>query len=162
MTHNGMSICFKESDVRVMGRDAVGVRGIRLREGDYVVAGVRAIEGRTLLAITENGYGKRTEIGEYLRGDEPQSRGGYGLKGYQVTEKTGPIAGAKVVSGEEDILLISDDGTIIRMASSDVNVYSRAAQGVRVMRVAENVKVISLARAEKEAAEGDSILPEEE
>ena len=162
MTHNGMSICFKESDVRVMGRDAVGVRGIRLREGDFVVAGVRATEGRTLLAITENGYGKRTEIGEYLRGDEPQSRGGFGLKGYQVTEKTGPIAGAKVVSGEEDILLISDDGTIIRMASSDVNVYSRTAQGVRVMRVAESVKVISLARAEKEAAEGDSILPEEE
>ena len=162
MTHNGMSICFKESDVRVMGRDAVGVRGIRLRENDYVVAGVRATEGRTLLAITENGYGKRTEIGEYLRGDGPQSRGGYGLKGYQVTDKTGPIAGAKVVSGEEDILLISDDGTIIRMASSDVNVYSRAAQGVRVMRVADGVKVISLARAEKEAGEGDSILPEEE
>lgn len=163
MTHNGMSICFKESDVRVMGRDAVGVRGIRLRSGDYVVAGVRATEGRTLLAITENGYGKRTEIGEYLRGDGPQSRGGFGLKGYQVTEKTGPIAGAKVVSGEEDILLISDDGTIIRMASSDVNVYSRTAQGVRVMRVADGVKVISLARAEKEAAEGEEEpIPTEE
>ena len=99
-----------------MGRDAVGVRGIRLREGDYVVAAVRAVEGHTLLAITENGYGKRTDVQEYLRGDGPQSRGGYGLKGYQVTEKTGPVAGAQLVTGEEDILLISSDGTIIRMA----------------------------------------------
>ena len=163
MTHQGMSICFRETDVRVMGRTAVGVRGIRLRKDDYVVAGVRATEGRTLLAITENGYGKRTDIAEYLRGDEPQSRGGWGLKGYHVTEKTGPIAGAKVVTGEEDILLISDDGTIIRMATSDVNVYSRTAQGVRVMRVNDGTRVISLARAEKEPAEGEEEqIPTEE
>lgn len=149
MTHNGMSICFHENDVRVMGRNAVGVRGIKLRKDDYVVAGVRAVPGKTLLAITENGYGKRTELSEYLRGDGPQNRGGYGLKGYQVTEKTGPVAGARVVSGNEDILLISDDGTIIRLATSDVNVYSRTAQGVRVMRVRGDTKVISLARAEK-------------
>ncbi len=163
MTHNGASICFRESDVRCMGREAVGVRGIKLREGDYVVAGVRAIEGQTLLAITENGYGKRTDIAEYLRGDGPQSRGGFGMRGYQVTEKTGPIAGAKVVTGEEDILLISDDGTIIRMASSDVNVYSRTAQGVRVMRLKDGVKVISLARAEKEVSdEAEEPVPTEE
>ena len=163
MTHNGASICFRESDVRCMGREAVGVRGIKLREGDYVVAGVRAIEGQTLLAITENGYGKRTDIAEYLRGDGPQSRGGFGMRGYQVTEKTGPIAGAKVVTGEEDILLISDDGTIIRMASSDVNVYSRTAQGVRVMRLKDGVKVISLARAEKEVSdEAEESVPTEE
>ena len=163
MTHNGASICFRESDVRCMGREAVGVRGIKLREGDYVVAGVRAIEGQTLLAITENGYGKRTDIAEYLRGDGPQSRGGFGMRGYQVTEKTGPIAGAKVVTGEEDILLISDDGTIIRMASSDVNVYSRTAQGVRVMRLKDGVRVISLARAEKEVSdEAEEPVPTEE
>jgi DNA gyrase subunit A len=163
MTHQGMSICFRETDVRVMGRTAVGVRGIRLRNDDYVVAGVRATEGRTLLAITENGYGKRTDIAEYLRGDEPQSRGGYGLKGYHVTDKTGPIAGAKVVTGDEDILLISDDGTIIRMATADVNVYSRTAQGVRVMRVNDDTKVISLARTEKEPAEGEEEqIPTEE
>ena len=163
MTHNGASICFRESDVRCMGREAVGVRGIKLREGDYVVAGVRAIEGQTLLAITENGYGKRTDIAEYLRGDGPQSRGGFGMRGYQVTEKTGPIAGAKVVTGDEDILLISDDGTIIRMASSDVNVYSRTAQGVRVMRLKDGVKVISLARAEKEVSdEAEEPVPTEE
>ena len=123
----------------------------------------RAAEGRTLLAITENGYGKRTDIAEYLRGDEPQSRGGYGLKGYHVTDKTGPIAGAKVVTGDEDILLISDDGTIIRMATADVNVYSRTAQGVRVMRVNDDTKVISLARTEKEPAEGEEEqIPTEE
>jgi DNA gyrase subunit A len=162
MTHLGMAICFRETDVRAMGRDAVGVRGIRLREGDFVVAGVRAIPGRTLLAITENGYGKRTDIADYLRGDGPQSRGGLGMKGYQVTDKTGPIAGAKVVSGEEDVLLISDDGTIIRMASADVSTYGRATQGVRLMRLGEGVKVISMARAEKEAAEGEEILSEEE
>jgi len=163
MTHDGMSICFRETDVRCMGRDAVGVRGIRLREGDYVVAAVRAVEGHTLLAITENGYGKRTDVQEYLRGDGPQSRGGYGLKGYQVTEKTGPVAGAQLVTGEEDILLISSDGTIIRMASSEVNTYGRGAQGVRVMRLADGVKVISLAKAEKEPAEGEEEkLPEDE
>ncbi|MCI2055724.1 MAG: DNA gyrase subunit A [Oscillibacter sp.] len=163
MTHNGASICFRESDVRVMGRDAVGVRGIKLREGDYVVAAVRAIEGRTLLAITENGYGKRTDITEYLRGDGPQSRGGYGMRGYQVTEKTGHIVGAKAVSGDEDVLLISDDGTIIRMATDTVSTYSRTAQGVRLMRLGDGVKVTSMARAEKEPAEGEvEEIPTEE
>ena len=156
MTHDGMAICFSENDVRCMGRDAVGVRGIRLREGDYVVSACRLHGEGTLMAITENGFGKRTGVGEYMRGGEeagPQKRGGYGMKGYQITEKTGKIAGAKVVDGDEDILLISDDGTIIRMASEDVNVYGRTAQGVRVMRLAEGAKVISLARAEKEESE---------
>lgn len=141
----------------------VGVRGIRLRGDDYVVDAARAVEERALLAITENGYGKRTPILEYLRGDEPQSRGGYGLKGYQVTEKTGPIVGAKIVRGDEDILVISDDGTMIRMGVEDVNTYSRTAQGVRVMRLSEGVKVISLAKADKEPAEGEEEpLPTEE
>ena len=153
MTHDGMAICFKETDVRCMGRDAVGVRGIRLKEGDYVVSAAVAAEHTALLTITENGYGKRTAIGEYLRGDEAQHRGGGGLKGYQVTEKTGKIAGAKVVDGSEDILLISDDGTIIRMAVEDVNCYGRTTQGVRVMRLSEGSRVISLAKADKEEDE---------
>ena len=152
MTHNGMSICFAETDIRVMGRDAVGVRGIRLREGDYVVGAARAREGGMVLAVTENGYGKRTPIDEYLRGDEPQHRGGMGLKGYNVTEKTGPIADIKVVDDDDDLLVISDDGTIIRMAVDTISVYSRAAQGVRIMRVAEGSRVISIARTEKEEA----------
>jgi DNA gyrase subunit A len=133
----------------------VGVRGIRLKDGDYVVAGARAHEGQTLLSITENGYGKRTPIEEYLRGegDEPQKRGGSGLKNYNITEKTGKVVAAKVVTGEEDILMISDDGVIIRMATADINTYGRVAQGVRVMRLNDGVHVISVARTEKEQTE---------
>ena len=153
MTHKGQSICFKETDVRVMGRDAVGVRGIRLKGDDYVVAGMVAIESASVLAITENGYGKRTSVEEYLRGDVPQSRGGSGLRGYQVTDKTGPIAGASIVEGEKDVLIISDDGTIIRLGTENVNTYSRSAQGVRLMRLSDGVKVIAIALADKEAEE---------
>ena len=153
-THDGMAICFRETDVRPMGRTAVGVRGIKLREGDYVIGAVRANPGKTLLTITENGYGKRTPLEEYIRsGGEPQHRGGFGLKGYQITEKTGKAAGVKAVSQEDDIMIISDDGTIIRMAASDVNIYSRTAQGVRVMRVSPGSKVIALARTEREMEE---------
>lgn len=153
-SHQGMAICFKEEDVRPMGRTAVGVRGIKLREGDFVIGAVRAWEGSTLLTITENGFGKRTYIEEYIRsGGEPQHRGGYGLKGYQITDKTGPAAAVKVVRETDDIMVISDDGTIIRMPVADVNIYGRAAQGVRVMRIGDDTKVISLARAEAEAEE---------
>ena len=155
VTHDGMAICFRETDIRCMGRDAVGVRGIRLREGDYVVAGARAHEGQTLLTITENGFGKRTEIEEYLRGEggEPQKRGGSGMKNYNITEKTGKVVAAKVVTGDEDILMISDDGTIIRMPTADINIYGRVAQGVRVMRLKDGVRVISVARTNKEQTE---------
>ena len=150
-THDGQAICFRESDVRPMGRTAMGVRGIKLRTGDYVIGGALAKLGTMLLAITENGYGKRTPIEEYIRSSgEPQHRGGFGLRGYQITEKTGKAAGVKVVQEDDDILIISDDGTIIRMAAADVNVYSRTAQGVRVMRVSEGTKVISLARVPQE------------
>ena len=150
-THDGQAICFRESDVRPMGRTAMGVRGIKLRAGDYVIGGALAKLGTMLLAITENGYGKRTPIEEYIRsGGEPQHRGGFGLRGYQITEKTGKAAGVKVVREDDDILIISDDGTIIRMAAADVNVYGRTAQGVRVMRVSEGTKVISLARVPQE------------
>ena len=153
-THQGMAICFKEEDVRPMGRTAVGVRGIRLRTGDYVIGAVRAWPGSTLLAITENGFGKRTPIEEYIRGSgEPQQRGGYGLKAYGISEKTGPVAVVKVARETDDILIISDDGTIIRMAVTDVNVYGRSAQGVRVMRLSEGAKVISISRSEAEVEE---------
>ena len=152
-THDGMAICFDENDVRCMGRDAVGVRGIKLREGDYVVGAARAHAGKTLLSITENGYGKRTAVEEFLRGSEVQKRGGFGMKGYSVTEKTGKVVAVKVVDGDEDVMLVSDDGIIIRMAVSDINVYGRSAQGVRVMRLDEGVKVISIARAQKDGAD---------
>jgi DNA gyrase subunit A len=171
-THEGMAICFQETDVRVMGRDAVGVRGIRLRDGDYVVGAARARKNGTLLTVTENGYGKRTKIQEYLRGGsledreetdlQPQRRGGYGLQNYAITEKTGKVAAVKVVDEEDDIMIISDDGTIIRMAAKDVNLYGRNTRGVILMRVAEDAKVISLARTEREEAEEEpSEDPEE-
>ncbi|NLL46427.1 MAG: DNA gyrase subunit A [Clostridiales bacterium] len=160
VTHQGMAICFRETDVRPMGRNAAGVRGIRLREGDFCVSASRAGEGVDLLTVTENGYGKRTPIEDYLRGGEdenaprtPQNRGGLGLKNYNITEKTGPVAAARVVNDTDDILLISDDGTIIRMPASDISVYGRATQGVRLMRVAEGARVISLAGVEREDSE---------
>ena len=159
VTHEGMAICFKETDVRCMGRDACGVRGIKLREGDYVVGAARAKRDHQVLMITENGYGKRTDMDEYIRADGPQNRGGYGLKGYQVTDKTGPIAGVKVVSDDDDILIISDDGTIIRTHAAGINIYSRTAQGVKVMNLSEGVKVISIARTEHEEEEESAELP---
>ena len=148
-TREGMAICFKETDARAMGRDAVGVRGIRLREGDFVVGASIAAEGTALLSITENGYGKRTDVGEY----SVQNRGGMGLKNYNITEKTGSISDVAVVSGEEDLLVISDDGTIIRMDVGSISLLSRSTQGVRVMRLSDGAKVISIAPTDKEEAE---------
>ena len=149
-THDGMSISFLETDVRCMGRDAAGVRGIRLREGDYVIGAARAKYDHQVLMVTENGYGKRTNMDEYFRADGPQNRGGYGLKGYQVTEKTGPVAGVKVVNENDDILIVNDAGVIIRMPVTDISVYGRAAQGVKLMNLDEGAKVISIARTEHE------------
>ena len=166
VTHEGMAICFKETDVRCMGRDAYGVRGIKLRDGDYVVGAARAKREHQVLMITENGYGKRTDMDEYIRADGPQNRGGYGLKGYQVTDKTGPIAGVKVVNDDDDILIISDDGIIIRTHAAGINIYSRTAQGVKVMNLSEGVKVISIARTdheeEEEAVEAAAETPDVE
>ena len=154
-THNGMAICFNETDVRPMGRVAAGVRGIRLRKDDYCVGAARARDGGTFLTVTENGYGKRTEISEYLRGEEgeTQSRGGYGKKNQIITDKTGKVADVKVVDDNDDVMIISDDGTIIRMAASDISTYGRATQGVRLMRTTNDSRVISIARTEREDEE---------
>ena len=155
VTHDGMAICFKETDVRCMGRDAAGVRGINLREGDYVVGAARAKRDHQVLMITENGFGKRTDMDEYIRAGGLQKRGGYGLKGYNVTVKTGPVVGVKVVSDADDVLVINDAGVIIRMAVSGISTYSRAAQGVKIMNLEEGVKVISFARTEHEEEEAE-------
>ena len=152
-THDGYAICFAETDVRPMGRDAVGVRGIRLREGDYVVGAARAREDGMVLSVTELGYGKRTPTAEYIRGEDgPQHRGGKGIKNYNVTDKTGKVADVKVVDDVDDILIVTDDGTIIRTAAGGISVYSRATQGVRLMRLSEGSRVISIARTEREEA----------
>ncbi len=155
-THDGYAICFAETDVRTMGRDATGVRGIKLREGDYVVGAARTRENGCLLSVTENGYGKRTPLEEYIRGGgEPQHRGGMGMKNYNVTEKTGKVSDVKVVDDDDDILMISDDGTIIRVAADTISVYSRTTQGVRLMRLNDGAKLISIARTDKEESAGD-------
>ncbi|OUQ58096.1 DNA gyrase subunit A [Flavonifractor sp. An112] len=156
VTHDGMTICFKETDVRCMGRDACGVRGINLRPGDFVVGAARAKQDHQVLMITENGYGKRTEMDEYIRAGGLQKRGGYGLKGYNVTDKTGPVVGVKVVNDNDDVLVINDAGVIIRMAVSGISTYGRTAQGVKIMNLEEGVKVISFARTDHEEEEEDT------
>ena len=160
-SHNGLAVCFAESDVRPMGRQAAGVRGIRLTADDYVVGAGCAGDGETILSLTEKGYGKRTNTDEYTR----HGRGGKGMKNYKVTEKTGRIAAVKIVNPGDDILLITNDGTIIRVSVDNISVVGRASQGVRVMRLAEGSRVIGAEKTERTAQEEVSAetesLPEE-
>ena len=160
-TAQGMAICFNENDVRPMGRDAAGVRGIMLTGDDFVVGAEKAEEGKTLLTVTVNGFGKRTELTEYLRtgpnGErQAQGRGGKGLKNYNITPKTGNVAGCRVVADNDDVMLIENGGVIIRIPASSINIYKRDVQGVIVMRIEEGNQVVSLERVEnieEEAAE---------
>ena len=157
-TAQGMAICFNENDVRPMGRDAMGVRGILLSENDVVIGAEKAEEGKTLLTVTQRGYGKRTELVEYLRtgpnGEkQAQGRGGKGLKNYNITPKTGLVAGCRVVNNEDDVMLIENGGVIIRIPASSINIYKRDVQGVIVMRIEEGNQVVSVERVEKEEAE---------
>ena len=158
-TRLGMGICFDENDVRCMGRTAYGVRGITLAEEDYIVGAGIYEEGQTLLSVTENGFGKRTELNAFLKPDEkgdrtqPQSRGGKGMQAYGLSDKTGPVAGVQVVSGDEDLMVIENTGVVIRMQISDINVYGRTAQGVKVMRLEEGSKVISIEKVARDAEE---------
>ena len=157
-THDGMAVCFDENDVRPMGRTAVGVRGIRLREGDFVVGAGSDHMGSALLSITEKGYGKRTGVEEYT----VHGRGGLGIRNYNVTDKTGAVADVKMVNPGEDLLVISDDGTIIRMAVDNISLLGRATQGVRVMRLGEGSRVISIEKTEREVEEAAEPDPTEE
>ena len=146
-THDGQAVCFDETDVRAMGRIAVGVRGIRLRDGDYVVGAARADADKTVLSITERGFGKRTPVEEY----RITNRGGLGIRNYMVTEKTGPIVGIKVVDGTEDLLLVTAAGILIRTPVENIRVAGRATQGVIVLRFKEEGdRVISMALADHE------------
>ncbi len=154
-TANGMAICFNENDVRVMGRDAAGVRGIALDAGDYVIGAGIAEKGKQLLTVTEFGYGKRTQIEEYMRLGEdgqrrPQQRGGKGLKNYNITAKTGRIAGVAIVEDSDDVMMIESGGVLIRMAAADINVYKRDTQGVILMRIEQGSRVISVERLSPE------------
>ncbi|MBQ7718288.1 MAG: DNA gyrase subunit A [Clostridia bacterium] len=160
-THNGMAIKFDESDVRPMGRTAHGVRGIKLRSGDYVIGMSVTNEGDELLAITENGFGKKTNLSEYKK----QNRGGMGLRTYKISEQTGSVIGINIVTDDDDIMLITNEGVIIRMSSADIRSIGRSTKGVRLMRLEDGVKVVSLAitdhEEEAEEAEETEAVTEE-
>ena len=151
-THEGKPITFAESKVRAMGRTAVGVRGIRLAEGDFVVGAARARKGAHVLSITENGYGKRTAVEEF----SVHHRGGSGITLHNLTEKTGLVAGIAVVDADNDIMIITDDGVIIRTPVGQIRECGRSSQGVIVMRTDDDVKVISIVRTDHEEEETSS------
>lgn len=148
-TENGMCIRFEEQQVRPMSRTARGVRGIKLRGGDHVISMARLRQGAYVMTVTELGQGRRTALSEY----RPQTRGGFGKLNYKQTEKHGKVAGVRVVDEDEDLILIADDGIIIRIRVSDVNVMSRYAFGVRAMRLSEGSKVVTFAPAEHDEEE---------
>lgn len=159
-THQGMSIKFDEQDVRPMGRTARGVRGIKLKPEDYVIGMARVSEEGTLLTVTENGYGKRTGFEEY----RDQSRGGMGITTYKITEKTGQLVGMETVTPQDDIMLINTEGVIIRMSAADISEYKRSTQGVRLIKMDEGIKVVSMAitdhEEEEESAEEETQPPQ--
>ncbi len=157
VTRNGMSIRFGEKDVRPMGRTSTGVIGIRLDDGDDVISMVPYFENTTLLVVTVNGFGKRTELDEY----KVQTRGGKGVLTYRVTEKTGSLIGALSVAEDDDLMLISADGTIIRMHVDEISVLSRVTQGVTLMRTSEDNRVVSLARISADVKDEDDDEAEE-
>ncbi len=149
-THDGSAVCFHETDVRSMGREAMGVRGIRLREDDYVVGAARAIPGKAVLTLTEKGYGKQTPVEEY----RITARGGLGIKNYGLTDKTGKVVGIKVVDGSEDLMVLTEKGILLRTAVDTIKTCGRSTQGVIVMRFKEeDDKVISIALADREPEE---------
>ena len=157
VTKNGMSIRFNETDARPLGRVSQGVRGIKLSEGDEVIGMGAFIENTSLLVVTENGFGKRTKLSEY----KVQTRGGKGVRTYRVTEKTGKLVGTKLVCEDDDVMLISSDGTIIRIRAQDISLLGRATQGVTLMRMDSDIHLVSVARIEKEV-NGDEECEETE
>ena len=151
-TREGMAICFDEKDVRPMGRTTRGVRGIRLGSGDYVIGACIAHEDSQLLVVTENGYGKKTPFGEY----KVQNRGGRGVYTYKITQKTGMAAGLAAVTDDDDIMLITSDGVLIRMHASEISSFGRQTQGVRIMRLDDDVQLVSLAKTNREEDEEEN------
>jgi DNA gyrase subunit A len=141
-TSDGMAIRFEESDVRAMGRTAYGVRGINLREGDEVVAMAVVREGGTMLTVAQNGYGKRTELEEYRL----QSRGGVGIINIQTSDRNGKVVGMAYVHDDDEVMLISQQGMILRMKAGDVRVIGRATQGVRLIEMEEGDQVVAIAK----------------
>ena len=154
-THDGMAASFNETDARSMGRTAVGVRGIKLREGDYVIGAGSSAQGSAVLTVTEKGYGKRTDFAEY----SVHKRGTMGIKNYKVTEKTGKIAAIAIVDEQNDLLVITDDGTIIRVPVAGIGEKGRSTQGVCVMKLTGDARVICVEKTEH-FSEDEEDLPE--
>jgi DNA gyrase subunit A len=155
----GMSIRFNENDAREMGRTATGVRGIKLRDDDFVVAMDSVSSGNQLLVVTEKGYGKRTELDQYPL----QNRGGFGVKTLQLTDKTGGIVGARLVQEDHELMVSTKQGTLIRTSVDGISVIGRATQGVRVIRLADDDEVTAIARIEVEdVVEDEDLLDGEE
>ena len=144
-THNGLAIKFKETDARAMGRTTRGVKAMELRDGDYIISAVVAREGHEVLAITEGGFGKRTEFEEYRL----QSRGGKGIFTYKITDKTGKLAGVVSASDEDDVMLITSEGVVIRLHVDEISKFGRQTQGVRLVKMKDGVSVVSIALTEK-------------
>ncbi len=155
-TYKGMAIRFNEDDARAMGRTAHGVRGIRLREDDYVIGMEIAKEGAELLVVTEGGFGKKTDLSEY----KIQTRGGVGIKTYKITEQTGNIVGIKTVGENVDLMIITSEGVIIRMNTADISTIGRSTKGVRLVKLGDGVKVASIALTEHEEEKKESEEPE--
>ena len=159
-TRDGKVITFDESTLRALGRVSRGVRGIRL-EGDDSVVGMQAVgEDALILTVTENGFAKRTALSEYRK----QARGGKGMFGYKLTERTGKVAGVSAVEEDDDLLIINSNGVIIRMAANEIPIYGRVTQGVKAMRIGDDNRVVTLStakREEGEGEEGDVEAPEE-
>ena len=151
-SHGGKMIRFHESDVRNMGRVSRGVRGISLEDGDYVIGMSVDAEDGKLLVVSEKGYGKKTELSEY----KCQSRGGKGTTSYRISEATGAVAGLQVVTPKDDVILITSEGVIIRMDTEDISTYGRVTKGVRLMRLADDVNIVTVACVEKEPENEDA------
>ena len=152
-SHFGKAIKFNETDARPMGRVTRGVRGIRLEDDDYVVGAIIEQPDSAILTITENGYGKRTETNEY----RVQARGGKGVGNYNITDKTGNVAAVAVTTGDEDVMLITSGGQVMRTSVGEISIFGRTTQGVRIVKLPDGVKVIDIALSEKEEEE---IIPE--
>jgi DNA gyrase subunit A len=153
-THEGMAICFDESDVRSMGRPAYGVRGITLRDDDEVVAMEVLGPGGTILSVTEQGYGKRTELDEY----RVQSRGGIGIINIQTSDRNGKVVGITQVHDDDELMLITQQGKILRMASKDIRTIGRATQGVKLIDIEGDDRAVSIARlAERDDENGEQL-----
>ncbi|MEG1718994.1 MAG: DNA gyrase subunit A [Clostridia bacterium] len=156
-THDGIAIKFNETDVRAQGRTTRGVRGIRLNEGDYVIGVAKADTDTTLLTVTENGFGKRTNVSEY----RIQTRGGKGILNYNISEKTGNVVGMKVVTDDDDIMIISSDGVIIRIKACDISVIGRNTSGVKIMRLSPDIKLVTIAKTARDEEDDEEEISED-